>query len=84
MKDFEGSLLEKLHDRGFAVDEISDLYNKRYNYKSAISILIGFLNPKCDPCTLEQIVRALSVKWAKPAAASALVRLFPKLKMKAG
>ena len=70
------NLIKDLNDQGFPVSEVSDLYNKRYNYKLAIPSLIDALEKEHDPILLEEIVRALSVKWAKPAAAAPLIKKF--------
>jgi hypothetical protein len=72
-------LVEELHNHGFLISEISDLYNKKYNYREIIPVLIKALDRENDPVTLEQIVRALTVPWARPAAAKSLAKLFSRI-----
>lgn len=77
MSRIEASLLADLQGAGFPVDMVSDLFGKRLDYRSAIPILLKWL-PLADSQSLqEEIVRALSVKWARPVAAPALIKLFP-------
>lgn len=77
MSSIEASLLADLEEAGFPVDIVSDLFSKRFDYQRAIPILLKWL-PLADSESLrEELVRALSVKWARPAAAPALIRLFP-------
>jgi len=72
-------VVSDLIEAGFDVEWISDLYSKRYNYKDAIPILLRWL-PKIDNLDVkESIVRALSVPWAKPIAASILIEEFHKM-----
>jgi HEAT repeat protein len=57
---------------------VADLFNKRLQYKLAIPILLKWL-PRVERTDLkEAIVRALSVKWARPAAAVPLIGEFRK------
>jgi hypothetical protein len=73
-------VLVDLARAGFQVELVSDLFNKSINYKNAIPILLHWL-PRVDNLDVkESIVRALSVSWAKPAAARALVEEFRKVK----
>jgi hypothetical protein len=58
-------VLVDLRQAGFDIELISDLYNKRYDYKNAIPILVKWLPKVENPDIKEAIVRALSVKWAK-------------------
>lgn len=61
---------------GFAVESVADLYNLRLNYKGAIPILLRWLPRVENLAVKEAIVRALSVKWAKPWAARPLIEEF--------
>lgn len=68
-----------LNRAGFQVQWVSDLFNERKNYKNAIPILLQWL-PNMDNLDVkEEIVRALSVPWAKPIAAPAMIAEFKKL-----
>jgi len=71
-------ILVELAWAGFSLNSISDLYSERLNYRDAIPILLRWL-PRVDNLDVkEAIVRALSVPWAKPSAASALIEEFRK------
>lgn len=79
-KDASIPILAELSQAGFEIQWISDLYNKRFNYKSAIPILIRWLPQIENPDIKETIVRALSVPWAKHTSAQRLlVEEFHKL-----
>lgn len=84
MTGLRSVLVNDLNDQGFPVSEVSDLYNDRYNYKAAIPSLIDSLEIERDPVQLEEIVRALSVKWAKPTAAAPLIKLFARVEDESG
>lgn len=69
-----------LAEAGFDVKWVSDLYHQNNSYKKAVPVLLKWL-PRIDNLDVkEDIVRALSVPWAKPIAASALIAEFIKLK----
>ncbi len=72
-------VLADLAQAGFVIEWISDLYSKRYNYKSAIPILLRWLPLIENVNVKEDIVRALSVPWAKPIAAPTLIYEFRKM-----
>lgn len=70
-------IVTELRAQGFPIENVADLYNRRLDYRRAIPTLIKWL-PRVDDADLkESIVRALSVRWAKPAAAKALAQAFP-------
>jgi hypothetical protein len=69
-------ILRDLASAGFHVDTIAELYNQRLHYKKAIPILLSWLPRIADPAVKESVIRALSVRWARPAAALPLVREF--------
>ncbi len=69
-------ILVDLAQAGFEVEWVSDLYVKRFNYKDAIPILLKWLPLIENKDVKEDIVRSLSVKWAKPVAAVPLIREF--------
>src|SRR5437868_7492406 len=59
-------LLPELRTAGFDVETVGDLYNTPIWYEAAIPILTRWL-PKVTYNSLKSdIIRALSVKWAKP------------------
>jgi hypothetical protein len=79
MSRVETGLLADLRAAGFAVDVVSDLFGKRFAYRRAVPILLKWLPRAGSESLREEIVRALSVKWARPAAAPALLELFPRV-----
>jgi HEAT repeat protein len=73
-------VLADLADAGFQLDWVSDLYSKRFFYKDAVPILLKWLPRMENLAVKEDIVRALSVPWAKPVAAPALVAEFHRMR----
>ncbi len=69
-------IMEELRQLGFAVESIADLYNLRLDYRAAIPVLLKWLPRIDNPDVKETIVRALTVRWARPTAAGALVEEF--------
>jgi HEAT repeat protein len=61
-------IVDALHSAGFMVDTVADLFNKKLDYQSAIPLLMEWLPRVANRDVKEDIVRALSVKWAKRAA----------------
>jgi HEAT repeat protein len=61
-------VLTELAEAGFAVEDVSALYQKRINYESAVPILMKWLPLISHPRVKESIVRALSVPFAQQAA----------------
>jgi HEAT repeat protein len=68
------ALLRALHNAGLEVESVSDLFNRRINYSSAIPILLDWLPRLSDPSAKEAVARALSVKWAQGVAVLPLLR----------
>lgn len=80
MRQAGAPVIADLAQNGLSVEWVEDLYHKRYNYKEAIPILMKWL-PLIDNLDVkETIVRALSVRWAKPIAAPALIKEFRKFR----
>ncbi len=79
-KEASSPVLENLAAAGYKLEWVSDLYTKHLNYKSAIPILLEWLPRTQNVDLKEEIVRALSVSWAKPVASNALLAEFRKLK----
>lgn len=69
-------ILTDLLQSGFAVESIADLYTKKIDYKEAIPLLIQWLPKVSNSNIKESIVRALSVRWARPIAAAPLIKEF--------
>jgi len=69
-------LRAELAKAGFRVDSIDDLHNQRLDYRDAIPILLEWLPRIENRNVKESVVRALTVKWAKPTAAPLLVAEF--------
>ena len=66
-------ILFELSQVGLDVKWIEDLYNKRFDYRRAIPILLRWLPRVENPAVKEAIVRALSVTWARHTEAPALL-----------
>lgn len=67
----------ELKAEGFSITSVSDLVNGRAAYDaSAVPILLKWLPRVNDPGLKEEIVRALTDKLAKPAAAKPLIKEF--------
>ncbi len=75
----EGPILARLSEVGYEVGSLADLRHSGIRYRDAIPILIGSLSQTQDTRTLEQVVRALSVPWAKPQATAPLIDLFHRI-----
>lgn len=69
-------VLADLLQNGFAVNSIADLYAKKVDYKEAIPILLRWLPRVSNSAVKQSIVRALSVRWARPVAAAPLIKEF--------
>lgn len=69
-------VLEALEHAGFAVFAIDDLFNQRLEYRAAVPVLMEWLPRVTNRDVKEMIVRALSVRWARPRAAPLLIDEF--------
>lgn len=79
-KQASAEIIAGLAQAGYPVEWVSDLYNKPMDYRGAIPVLRHWL-PKVDNLDVkEDIVRALSVRWAKPDAAPELISELEKLR----
>lgn len=65
-----------LAQAGFEFDSLTDLRVSGRRYRGAYRYLLRWLPQVSDLVVKEQIVRALSVPWARPAAASSLIEEF--------
>lgn len=59
------AIIQELRGAGFDVRSVGDLYNKKLHYEKAIPILVAWLSRVTNPIVKEDIVRSLSVKWAR-------------------
>jgi hypothetical protein len=69
-------VLKELRARGFRVNTIGELRQSKKDYRAAVPILLRWLSRISDLLVKEDIVRTLSVPWAKPAAGPALIEEF--------
>lgn len=65
MNEVSAPIINDLHLIGLDVNFVEDLYNIPLYYESAIPILIKWLPIIDFPDVKDEIIRALSVKWAK-------------------
>lgn len=75
----EGPVLASLAALGYETRSLADLRHSGTRYQDAIPVLVEALDGACDTKTLTEVVRALSVPWAKPVAIPALIRLFRRV-----
>lgn len=66
-------VIADLVEAGYPVEWVSDLFNKPMDYSGAIPILRRWLHKIDNLDVKEDIVRALSVRWAKPYVAPDLI-----------
>jgi hypothetical protein len=69
-------VLKDLAQVGYHLGSISDLRSGKYKYQVAIPVLMHWLPIVQNRDIKEEIVRALSVPWAKPVAALPLINEF--------
>ena len=72
----EESILAELATAGFRVQSLADLRQSGRRYPEAVPVLLRWLPRVCDPRLEEEVVRALSVPWARPAATGPLLARF--------
>lgn len=68
-----------LRAAGFEVDSIADLHNRRLDYREAIPVLLSWLSRVENRAVKEDVVRSLTVEWARPQAAPLLVEEFRRV-----
>jgi hypothetical protein len=71
-------LLQELADGGFDVEAVGDLVH-RVPYEAAIPVLVRWLPRIRDRSVKADVVRALSVPWARPEALAPLIHEFRQL-----
>ena len=69
-------LLEELADVGYPVASVADLRSSGGRYRAAVPVLLRWLDRSEDIFEKEEIVRALSVPWARGEALGPLIELF--------
>jgi hypothetical protein len=69
-------VIQELKQAGFEIESIDELRRSGHSYKPAIRVLLNWLPRIQNPGVKESIVRALSVPWARPAAARPLICAF--------
>jgi HEAT repeat protein len=74
-----GLLLHDLASVGYFYSSVSELRVSRLRYREAIPVLIEWFSRTSDPALKGEIVRALSVPWAKPAATPVMIEGFRSL-----
>lgn len=65
---------------GYRLESLDDLSALDSKYRDAIPTLVRALTVATDNRTLDGVVRALTVRWAKPLATRPLVQLFREVK----
>jgi hypothetical protein len=74
-------IISDLAKLGYEIEWISDLYSKKMVYKSAIPVLLYWVERIDNPDIKETLIRTLSVRWAKPDAAPILIKEYKKLEL---
>lgn len=80
----EGPIVEKLVEAGYDVGSLAELRHSGVRYRKAVPIMTAALSEITEQKTLMELVRALSVPWAKPDATGPLVELFRRVEDSTG
>lgn len=72
----EGPILASLGEIGYDVGSLAELRHSGVRYRKAIPVLVAALSEVSETKTLNEVVRVLSVPWARPAATLPLIELF--------
>jgi hypothetical protein len=75
----EAPIVRELLRAGFNVTSVADLRRNYDEYKDAVPILLRWLPRLENPAVKDDIVRDLTVKWARPLAGPLLVEEFKKV-----
>jgi HEAT repeats len=79
IEEAEGPVLAALREVGVEVEHVGDLVNRRdIDYRDAIPVLIEQMGLVSHPLLREWLIRALTVRSARPAAARPLLDEFRK------
>lgn len=74
-----GALLAELAEVGFPVASLTELRTSGARYRAAVPVLLRWLPTVSDRQAKEDLVRALSVPWARPVAARPLIDEFERV-----
>jgi len=77
----EEPILADLAAVGFETRSLADLRHSGVRYRDAVAVLLDWLPRVTDRKVKEEIVRSLSVPWAKPAATMPMIEEFRQLDM---
>lgn len=80
----EREILAQLATIGYEFESLADLRTSGLRYRDAVPILIEALSSGIDRRGKEEVVRALSVPWAKPAAVGPLIEQFREVEDASG
>lgn len=80
----ESEILRELAEVGYEVESLADLRTSGLRYRDAIPALLSGLQRTQDRKVKGEIVRALSVPWAKPAATGPLIEEFKQVEDETG
>lgn len=83
-KVLESDLLGQLRELGYSFGSLAELRTSRLKYGDAVPILLSGLEDSTDQKLKAEIVRALSVPWAKPAATGPLIEQFRSVEDESG
>jgi hypothetical protein len=75
----EEPILAELASVGYPVGALADLRESNLRYRAAVPVLLNWLPRVTDSKVKEEIVRALSVPWAKPAATGPMIEEFRQI-----
>ncbi len=75
----EEPILAELAEVGYETRSLADLRHSGERYRDAVPVLVGWLPRVSDRKVKEEIVRALSVPWAKPAATRPMIDEFRRV-----
>lgn len=73
------ALLAELAEGGFPVGSLTELRTSGQRYRSVVPVLLRWLPRALDRQSKEDLVRALSVPWARPVAARPLIAEFGRV-----
>ena len=69
-------VLKELADVGYPAESVAELRSSGTRYRAAVPVLLRWLDRSETAFEREQIVRALSVPWARDEALGPLIELF--------
>ena len=75
-KNEQKPIVKDFNELGIEIVSLSQLVNYDIDYKEAIPVLLDWLPRVKTPGVKDNIVRALTTKWAKPDAAPLLIEVF--------